>query len=43
MSDEMLRKMERMVRRFGGPLPIDDLLPELDGPHKTDESPRPRR
>jgi len=30
MSDELLRRMEKAVRRFGGPLPIDDMLPDLD-------------
>lgn len=36
MSDELLRRMEKTVRRFGGPLTIDELLPELDAEH--DES-----
>jgi hypothetical protein len=50
VSEELLRRMERTVRRFGGPLPIDDLLPELDaesgvflsstGPEEGDEVPR---
>ena len=31
MSDDLLRRMEKRVRRFGGPMAIDDLLPELDG------------
>ncbi len=30
MSDDLLRRMEKRVRRFGGPMAIDDLLPELD-------------
>ena len=30
MSDDLLRRMENRVRRFGGPMAIDDLLPELD-------------
>ncbi len=30
MSDDLLPRLERAVRRFGGPLPVDDLLPELD-------------
>jgi len=30
MADDLLARLERGVRRFGGPLPIDDLLPELD-------------
>ena len=29
-SNDLLPRLERAVRRFGGPLPIDDLLPELD-------------
>ena len=29
MSDDLLRRMENRVRRFGGPMAIDDLLPEL--------------
>ena len=29
MSDALLRRMEKRVRRFGGPMAIDDLLPEL--------------
>lgn len=30
MSDDLLRRMENRVGRFGGPMAIDDLLPELD-------------
>ncbi len=30
MSDDLLRRMENRVRRFGGPMAIDDLLPDLD-------------
>lgn len=36
MSDELLRRMEKTVRRFGGPLTLDELLPELDA--ENDES-----
>ena len=30
MAEELFRRMERALRRFGGKLPVDDLLPELD-------------
>jgi len=30
VSDDLLRRMEKRVRRFGGPMAIDDLLPELE-------------
>jgi hypothetical protein len=30
VSDELLRRMEKAVRRFGGPAAIDNLLPELE-------------
>ena len=30
MAEELFRRMERALRRFGDKLPVDDLLPELD-------------
>lgn len=33
MSAEWVREMERDVRRFGGELPVDAFLPELESGH----------
>ena len=40
MSDELLRRMEKAVRRFGGPAAIDNLLPELES-EPPSAQPRP--
>ncbi len=40
MSDDLLRRMENRVRRFGGPMAIDDLLPELDTESEVSSSGR---
>ncbi len=43
MSDDLLRRMEKRVRRFGGPMAIDDLLPELDAESGVSSSGRASR